>query len=460
MVMDSERSEYELALRARGGDREALAELVERTRLRLFALAYGDLRHYEDAQDAVATALLQICRHVHSLREPERVCAWMRSIVRNEVRRLRRGADASLQRLEEPELRGVEAGPSVLRLDIERALRRLSGDEAQALRLYYLEELSTRDIADQVGRPEGTVRSWLHRGRRRLATAMEGYASMTPTENATPHAPEQSPIAALIHVDLDAALVRQVTDSLRGGGFETRVVHPGAAPSLAEAVRGCRAVLLDEGQAGPSAFEVLLHLRAHPNTKSLPVNVLCSDPTEFTVSAYFLAGVARLFRKHDAADLARIGGQLERDGFWQQFTERAREAVFAGKDEAARLEGNYVGSEHLLLGLIREPASVGCRLLTERLGISLDAVRAAVEEQTERGPGYQPGEEQWLRADGKRVIDLTFEEARRLQDGYIGTEHLLLGLLREQYGMGAQVLTGLGVELERVRQEVQEMRAG
>src|SRR5204863_389504 len=88
--MNLEPNEYELALRARAGDRDALAELVERTRSRLFALAYAELRHYDDAQDAVAAALVQICRHVDELREPERVRAWMQSIVRNEVRRLRR----------------------------------------------------------------------------------------------------------------------------------------------------------------------------------------------------------------------------------------------------------------------------------------------------------------------------------------------------------------------------------
>src|SRR5438874_11718619 len=95
-MMDHEPNEYELALRARDGDREALAELVERTRLRLFALAYAELRHYEDAQDALAAALLQICRHVGELREPGRVREWMNAIVRNEVRRLRRGRPPTL----------------------------------------------------------------------------------------------------------------------------------------------------------------------------------------------------------------------------------------------------------------------------------------------------------------------------------------------------------------------------
>src|SRR3981081_3551875 len=76
ILMNPEPGEYELALRARQGDPDALAELVARTRLRLLALAYAELRHYDDAPDAVASALLQICRHVRELREPERVREW------------------------------------------------------------------------------------------------------------------------------------------------------------------------------------------------------------------------------------------------------------------------------------------------------------------------------------------------------------------------------------------------
>src|ERR1041385_4923681 len=121
-LMDCKPTEYDLALRARDGDQEALAELVERTRLRLFSLAYAELRHYDDAQDAVAAALLQVCRHVQELREPERVRAWMHSIVRNEVRRLRRGTDAYLLSLADAECPADDSGPSLLRLDIGRAL--------------------------------------------------------------------------------------------------------------------------------------------------------------------------------------------------------------------------------------------------------------------------------------------------------------------------------------------------
>src|SRR5438093_6101337 len=122
MVMNTEPEEYALALRARDGDPDALAELVERTRVRLFALAYAELRHYEDAHDAVAAALLRVCRHIHELQEPERVRAWMQSIVRNEVRRLRPGNSAPLLSLEEGDGHTDDRSPSLLRLDIERAL--------------------------------------------------------------------------------------------------------------------------------------------------------------------------------------------------------------------------------------------------------------------------------------------------------------------------------------------------
>src|SRR5262249_26444169 len=113
-MMDHEPNEYELALRARDGDPEALADLVERTRLRLFPLAYAELRHYEDAQDAVASALLQICLHVGDLRQPECLRAWMQSIVRNEVRRLRRGAGAPMMSLAEAERQPEDAKPLLL----------------------------------------------------------------------------------------------------------------------------------------------------------------------------------------------------------------------------------------------------------------------------------------------------------------------------------------------------------
>jgi RNA polymerase sigma factor (sigma-70 family) len=187
-MMDAELDEVELARRARDGDAEALAELVERARRSLFAVAYAELRHYDDAQDAVAAALLQICLHVGELREPEHVGAWMQAIVRNEARLcLRRSLPQTpAASLEELVSAAVEDAPSLLRLDVMAALQRLPWEEARAVALFYLARLPIREIAQLLGRPEGTIKRWLHLGRRRLATELEEYApDRSPTSDGT-----------------------------------------------------------------------------------------------------------------------------------------------------------------------------------------------------------------------------------------------------------------------------------
>src|SRR5229473_1013153 len=141
---------------------------------------------------------------------------------------------------------------------------------------------------------------------------------------------------------------------------------------------------------------------------------------------------------------------------WQRFTERARRVVFFAQEEAARLGENYVGTEHLLLGLVRENDSVAARIL-DRLGVPLGRIRSDVEMQVTRGHGNL-GQDMQLTPRAKRVIDLAYEEARQLNHNYIGTEHLLLGLIREGDGLAARVLVKLGVNLERVRQEVHQMQ--
>jgi ATP-dependent Clp protease ATP-binding subunit ClpA len=143
---------------------------------------------------------------------------------------------------------------------------------------------------------------------------------------------------------------------------------------------------------------------------------------------------------------------------WQRFTERARRVVFFAQEEAARLGENYVGTEHLLLGLVRENDSVAARIL-DRLGVALGRIRADIERQVTRGHGNL-GQDMQLTPRAKRVIDLAYEEARQLNNNYIGTEHLLLGLIGEGDGLGARVLIGLGMDLERARAEVYAMQEG
>ncbi len=143
---------------------------------------------------------------------------------------------------------------------------------------------------------------------------------------------------------------------------------------------------------------------------------------------------------------------------WQRFTERARKVVFYAQEEAGRLGENYVSTEHLLLGLVRENDSVAARIL-DRLGVSLGRIRSEIERQVTRGDG-RLGQDMQLTPRAKRVIDLAYDEARQLNNNYIGTEHLLLGLIREGEGLAGRVLSKLGVDLDRTRREVMSLQEG
>lgn len=141
---------------------------------------------------------------------------------------------------------------------------------------------------------------------------------------------------------------------------------------------------------------------------------------------------------------------------WQRFTERARKVVFYAQEEAQKFGEGYVSTEHLLLGLVRESDSVAARVL-ERLGVSLSRIRQEVERQLPRGDS-RPTQDMTLTPRAKRVIDLAYDEARNLNNSYIGTEHLLLGLIREGDGLAGRVLAKLGVDLERARREVMNLQ--
>ncbi len=142
---------------------------------------------------------------------------------------------------------------------------------------------------------------------------------------------------------------------------------------------------------------------------------------------------------------------------WQRFTEPSRRVVFFAQEEAGRLGENSVSTEHLLLGLVRENDSVAARIL-DRIGVSLGRVRSEIERQVARGDGRMQGDMQ-LTPRAKRVIDFAYDEARQLNNNYMGTEHLLLGLIREGEGLAGRVLKKLGVDLERTREEVQKLQA-
>jgi len=134
---------------------------------------------------------------------------------------------------------------------------------------------------------------------------------------------------------------------------------------------------------------------------------------------------------------------------FDKFTERARRVMTQAQEEATRLGHNYIGTEHLLLGLVREGDGVAARVLA-LLGANTERVRGAVEMRIGRGDRMIVGEI-GLTPRAKKTIELAVDEARRLGHHYIGTEHLLLGLVREGEGIAAEVLESLGVNLETVR---------
>lgn len=141
---------------------------------------------------------------------------------------------------------------------------------------------------------------------------------------------------------------------------------------------------------------------------------------------------------------------------WRRFAERARRAVFFAQEEAVRLGENYVSTEHLLLGLARDTDSVAVAILC-RLGVQPGSIQAEVEKQVSRGDG-RTGQDLLLTPRAKRVIDYAYDEARQFKSGHIGTEHLLLGVLREADGLGGRVLRKLGVDIEPARRELAEFK--
>jgi Clp amino terminal domain, pathogenicity island component/UvrB/uvrC motif len=143
---------------------------------------------------------------------------------------------------------------------------------------------------------------------------------------------------------------------------------------------------------------------------------------------------------------------------FERFTDRARRVVVLAQEEARMLNHNYIGTEHILLGLLHEGQGVAAKAL-QSLGISLEAVRQQVEQIIGRGQQAPSGHIPFT-PRAKKVLELSLREAHQLGHDYIGTEHILLGLIREGEGVAAQVLVRLGADLNRVRQQVIQLLHG
>ena len=140
---------------------------------------------------------------------------------------------------------------------------------------------------------------------------------------------------------------------------------------------------------------------------------------------------------------------------FERFTDRARRVVVLAQEESRLLNHNYIGTEHILLGLIHEGQGVAAKAL-EAMDVSLEEVRSTVQEMIGQGEAESSGHIPFT-PRAKKVLELSLREALQLGHNYIGTEHILLGLVREGEGVAAQVLVKLGADLNRVRQQVVEL---
>jgi ATP-dependent Clp protease ATP-binding subunit ClpC len=141
---------------------------------------------------------------------------------------------------------------------------------------------------------------------------------------------------------------------------------------------------------------------------------------------------------------------------FERFTERARKVILLAKEEARRYNHDYVGTEHILLGLLKEGKGVAAAVLNN-LGLGLDKITLEIEKLVQPGPSTKINGDVPFTARAKKVIEMAMDEARNLGHNYIGTEHLLLGLIAEGEGVASQVLMNLGLDLRRVRQEVMNL---
>ena len=138
---------------------------------------------------------------------------------------------------------------------------------------------------------------------------------------------------------------------------------------------------------------------------------------------------------------------------FERFTDRARKVMALANQEAQRFNHEYIGTEHILLGLVKEGSGVGATVL-KNLDVDIKKLRLEIEKLVKSGPDMVTMGKLPQTPRAKKVIGYAIEEARALNHNYVGTEHILLGLLRESEGIAAQVLMNLGLKLEEVRQEV------
>lgn len=295
---------------AQSGYSDALVRLIETMRTWMFSIAYHSTRNYADAQDAVANTTVQIYKHIGDLKNPQSVRAWIRQILINEIRRASSTAHSPL-----PEDLPDNTPPDIsLTVDIQHALNRLPYDQSRAVSLFYLAGVSINEIARRLQRPPGTIKRWLHLGRRRLAHELEDYAMQ-----------DSHSAAVLLSTDLEPKMLDEVLESLRDAGYSP-VKRLGALPPLDKTgdgnstefhlpkeISNARFILIDEMVVGRSAFELHAILKAAAESKETAFGILLDSPSENTIFAAWAAGFDLCLDKQQMTmdELKRLSAKLK-----------------------------------------------------------------------------------------------------------------------------------------------------
>lgn len=463
-----------LAHRARKGDGDALACLIDVIRMSLFTRAYAVSNNYADAQDAVANAIVEICRHIGELREPRGIVPWMQRIAHREALRLTRKPSIEALSGDEMDQRD-DVLNSIFKIDVERALRTLPVNHANALHLYYLDNLSVREVATEMSShasevSAGQVKVWLHRGRQQLADKMKGYADMKSAVNTT----TASRRAALICSNLPPGMIATITEAMRMGGFSPDVIsdvdlpgfshsgprvpsiwtkdHIAQSTALTRILKQYDALVLDEQIGKRSGLEFSMFCKSSADTVRIPITLLHSQPVDAVfIQACATIGLPYLIDKTNIESIAGAFRPARGSDMWQRFRDDARQVIYYCQEEAAHLHENYVSTEHLLLGLIRYSDCPGAKILNTYCGTSLEAVRTELAKHLQYGPGHNEALDMQLTPRCKSVIDLSDGEAKQMGANEVGSEHILLGLIAEQEGLAGRVLETLGVDLNGAR---------
>ena len=316
LLMERQLGQSELAEAAGSGSSEALSELIERIRPGLFRKAYYALGNYADAQDAVAITVLQICRHIADLRDPESVCAWIYGILKNEIYKSSKAVRFEPRYDDSPD--GCIIDVSLMEIDIRRALRCIPYNQAQAIALYYLGGLSIENISHRLQRPTGTIKRWLHMGRKGLAVELGEYAMS-----------QHHVSAVLFNTQMDANMSGNVVQALKNAGFSSVRSFASMPPlvkigdgdtlefHLPEELVDADFVLFDEMVGGRSVFELHTIFKAAIESQNMAFGVLLdSPPSDNTIFAAWAAGF----------DLCLTKSQLNMDEL-TRFAARIRETL-------------------------------------------------------------------------------------------------------------------------------------